>query len=250
MDQELNTVQQDVEAEDSLPEEITEEPAEEAISLEEVDQDESKPEEKQPQSAGGQKEPGYVRTRINEAVASATRQLQDELAALRAQLEPLKEYQITAEAQELVRSGKVKDLETAKELVRYRSGAPAQPKAAEQPRNEQGQFAPKQNPAIDARSDLLARQAIKIKEKRGLDVIAEYNKNEETRAKVLSGEWDFYDVADDLAQRKANKPKAPSPMRSPNGASGQTPNAIESMTDEQFARMEKRIKEGARIRLR
>ena len=58
------------------------------------------------------------------------------------------------------------------------------------------------------------------------------------------------DVADYLKEQKSSKKRPPSPMRSPNGASGQSPNAIESMTDEQFARMEKRISEGARIRLR
>ena len=59
---------------------------------------------------------------------------------------------------------------------------------------------------------------------------------------------DFYDVADYLKNQKPSR-KPPSPMRSPNGASGQNPNAIESMSKEQFARMEKRISEGARIRL-
>ena len=40
-------------------------------------------------------------------------------------------------------------------------------------------------------------------------------------------------------------------MRSPNGASGNNnPNAIDSMSDEQFARMERKIKEGARYTLR
>ena len=80
--------------------------------------------------------------------------------------------------------------------------------------------------------------------------MAEYNSNEETREKILSGEWDFYDVADELAQRKSAKPKAPSPMRSPNGASGSEKSSIASMTDAQFERLEQKIREGTRYNVR
>ena len=72
--------------------------------------------------------------------------------------------------------------------------------------------------------------------------------NEDIKQKVIRGEMDFYDVADELKSRSKSR-KSPSPMRSPNGASGNNPNAIESMTDEQFRKLEKRISEGARIRL-
>ena len=58
---------------------------------------------------------------------------------------------------------------------------------------------------------------------------------------------DFYDVAEQM--KKAPKKKPPAPMRSPNGASGQNPNAIESMSDDAFRRLEKRIQNGERFRL-
>ena len=94
---------------------------------------------------------------------------------------------------------------------------------------------------------MLRHQADAIKGRNGPDVIAEFQSNPEIKKKVISGEMDFYDVADMM---KAPKKKPPAPMRSPNGASGtNNPNAIESMSKEQFARMEKRIAEGARIRL-
>ena len=97
---------------------------------------------------------------------------------------------------------------------------------------------------------MLRHQAETIAKRGGPDVTKEFTNNEEINQKVISGEMDFYDVADYLKEQKSSRKRPPSPMRSPNGASGQSPNAIESMTDEQFARMEKRIAEGARIRLR
>jgi hypothetical protein len=39
-------------------------------------------------------------------------------------------------------------------------------------------------------------------------------------------------------------------MRSPNGANAMNPNAITSMSDEMFDKMEKRISEGARYTLK
>jgi hypothetical protein len=96
---------------------------------------------------------------------------------------------------------------------------------------------------------MLAHQADRIKEARGIDVIGEFNKNPKIKEKVISGEMDFYDVAEAMSKAKAKKP--PAPMRSPNGATGGTPlNAISQMTDEQFERLEKRIQGGARIRQR
>ena len=117
-----------------------------------------------------------------------------------------------------------------------------------QPRNDQGQFAPKEDPATKAQIDMLSHQADAIKAKYGIDVISEFNRDNEIKQKVINGEMDFYDVADQMRNAKTKKP--PAPMRSPNGASGQNPNAIDSMSDEQFERLEKRIKEGARYRLK
>ena len=51
-----------------------------------------------------------------------------------------------------------------------------------------------------------------------------------------------------IKERKAAR-KAPSPMRSSNGASGAEKSTIASMTDEQFERLNKRLEEGARFRV-
>lgn len=257
MEQNENTAvsTENLEAEDLLHEDIVEEPQDDSISLEdEFTQEGTTPETDKPQSAGGQKEePRYVRTRVNEAVAKATKNLQQELAALRAQIGPLQEYQLNAEAKALVQDGTVKDLETAKELIRYRQGLPATPKTGgEQPRGADGRFTrqeqqPTSDPGVMARIDMLQHQADRIRESNGPDVIAEFRNNPEVARAVQSGEMDFYDVAE---QMRKNKRRSPAPMRSPNGASGAEKTAIDNMSDEQFERLEKRIREGARYTLR
>ena len=96
---------------------------------------------------------------------------------------------------------------------------------------------------------MLQHQADRIKAAGGPDVIEEFQNNREIKNKVIRGEMDFYDVAEHLKKQSSSQ-KPPSPMRSPNGASGINPNAIDSMSDEQFDRMERQIKEGKRVRLK
>lgn len=201
----------------------------------------------------GDNEPGWFRKRWDKEVGKLTERIRNEIRGeYEAQMAPIRAKMMEDEAQELVRSRKVSDIETARELVRLRNGQAAAPQAEQpqaQPRQANGQFAAKEDPGTSARIEMLRHQAEKIAKAGGPDVRAEFTNNEDIKQKVISGEMDFYDVADYLKQKSSRK-RPPSPMRSPNGASGQSPNAIESMTDEQFARMEKRIAEGARIRLR
>ena len=259
MEDKVMTPEANEAAEDEVLDEVVEEEPEEesvdlASALEEAGADEQSGEDdrQEQQNQGTRSEPGYVRSRIDKAVARAIAETEARMQAkFDQQMAPYKEQMIAFEAQELVRTGKVKDLETAKELVRYRQGQPAQQEQPQQqPRNAQGQFAPKQtedDPGTSARIDMLQHQAGKIKEQRGIDVIAEFQKNEEVKKKVVSGEWDFYDVADAMSQPKK---KTPAPMRSPNGASGYQLNAIDTMSDEQFEKLEKKVSGGARISLR
>ena len=234
------------EAEDSLSEDIVEELQDDSLSLDDVLNDEGQQDNgKQPQSAGGQKEPGYVRQRIDKAVQKAVAETEARLnAQFEAQMAPYREQLLNAQAQELVASGKVKDLETAKELVRYRQGLPAQQPEG-QPRNEKGQYTSQQgevSPATQARIDMLRHQADRIKASGGPDVIAEFRDNPEVKQKIITGELDFYDVAEQMRSRR----KPPSPMRSPNGASGNQKTPIDAMSDEQFNRLVKRVQGGAR----
>ena len=243
--------------EEILDEELAEETEPEGESLESIGEEDGTPEEeKTGKPESGPSEPGWIKQRVDKAVQRALAQERENIRSeYEQQFAPLRERLLEMDAQELVRKGVVKDLDTAKELVRYRNGQP-QPERQEQPaqsRNEKGQFTknenPREDPAIQKQVEMLSHQADVIKKRTGIDVIDAYNRDEDIKRKVISGEMDFYDVAEMLKQTPRKKP--PAPMRSPNGASGQvSPNAIDSMSDEQFARLEKKIREGARYNLK
>lgn len=236
-------------AEDSLLDEVVEDSEDEGPeeSLDSITEEGQPAEEQEPaKGKQGTGEPGYVAGRIAKAVEKAVAQV---TAKYEAQMAPIMERLLEMDAKDLVESGKVKDLETAKELVRYRQGQPAAAQAAqpvEQPRQTDGKFAPKTDPVIQAEINLLAKQAEKIKQKTGLDVIAAMDNDPEIKKKITSGEMDFYEVAEQMKGQQKRKP--PAPMRSPNGVNGQIKGTIMSMSDKQFEQLEKRVREGARFR--
>lgn len=236
----------DDEADDTLEEEIEEEDeSEEDLDSipDEEEQDEEPPAQEQPS------EPGWIKQRVNKAVQKAVAETEARMQAMfDQQMAPIRAKMMEDEAQELVRTRKVSDIETARELVRLRQGQPAQQAAEPQPRNEQGQYAPREDPVITTRINMLAHQADTIKNETGVDVVDVFLNDDDIQEAVKNGEMDFYDVARMLEQQNNRRP--PSPMRSPNGASGVAHNAITTMSDEQFRRMEKRIAEGARYTLR
>lgn len=245
----------DVEADDTLEEDngIEEEDESETEDLASLtdEEEEQAPAEEQPKEEPKATEPGYVKRRIDKAVQKAIAETEARMnARFEQQMAPIRERMLTDEARELVRQGEFKSIERAKEYLQLKQGiAPQTAPTAPQPRNEQGQFTPKQADAGQStRINMLAHQAAKIKDSRGIDVMKEFNTNPEVKQRIISGEADFYDIVEEMS--KAPK-KPPAPMRSPNGASGTNqPNAIESMSKEQFARLEKRISEGARYNLR
>ena len=232
---------------------VAEEEEDTSESLESFTEDEGteSAEEQQPEQKGTT-EPGYVQKRIDKALARERESMRAEIMAqVEAQYAPIRERLLEMDAQELVRKGEVKNIELAKEILRYRQGQPqAQPaQKAEQPRQANGQFAPKEDAKVTARINFLAEQANKIKTKTGIDVIEIMNNDPNIKNKIVSGEMDFYEVAETVKQKPARR-GPPAPTRSSNGASGQSPNAIDSMSKEQFARLEKKISEGARISLK
>lgn len=241
----------DFEAADTPEGEVIEETDESEQSLDSLtgDGDESNAE---PEQSQGTSEPGWFKSRWNKEVGKLSEQIRSEVRAEYDQkMAPLMERLIEMDAKDLVASGKVKDLETARELVRYRQGQPkAEPQTAEQPRNSNGQYAPKEDPVQQAQINLLVNQAEKIKARTGVDVIAIMDSDPEIKSKIVSGEMDFYDVLEEQKSKPATRKKAPAPMRSPNGAAAHSPNAIENMTDEQFRRMEDKISKGARYSLK
>ena len=217
-----------------LSEEVVEEPEEEAEEL--------PVEPEQPIEEPKATEPGYVQKRIEKALARERDSMRAEIMAeIEAQYAPIRERLLEMDAQELVASNKVGDIETARELVRLRQGIVTE---AEQP--IEGQFDSREEAATAARIEMLRHQADNIKADSGIDVIAAWNSDPDIKEAVINGEMDFYDVAKMVRQQK----RPPSPMRSPNGASGTNPNAIDTMSDAQFEKLERRIKEGARYTLR
>lgn len=252
MDEEYMVEQTEAAAEEESLEntDVVEEEEDTSESLDSFTGEEEAPAEEKQTGSKGTNEPGWFQSRWNKNVEKLSAQIREEVRnEYEAQIAPLKERLLDMDAKELVKSGEFKSIERAKEYLQLKQGV--QPtvteKPAEQPRNANGQYAPKEDPVVQTKIEILRKQAAKIKEKSGIDVIDIFSKNEDIKKAVISGEMDFYDVAE---QAKTSRRKPPAPARSSNGASGQSPNAIDSMSKEQFARLEKKISEGARISLR
>lgn len=207
------------------------------------------PEEQQQPAA---KEPGWIRQRIDKAVQRA---LQEQEQRLRAEFEattaPLRESMFEQQAAALVASGEFKTQERALEYVRLKAGvsAPAAPSAEgnDPPRDEQGRFvkqqaAPAEDPTSRVRAELLASQVDKIKARMGIDVMQAFQNSPGVQQKVLSGEWDMYDVAE--AMRSS---RVPAPMRSANGASFEGV-SVAQMTDAQLDALDASLAAGRTYR--
>lgn len=178
-----------------------------------------------------EEDPGWLKGRVNAAVQKALREQEERIRAeYDAKLAPIYESMMDRQAEELVAQGEFRSLERAKEYLQLKGGV----NPVSEPEPEEAI-----DPGIEARADMLARQAEKIKASRGVDVMAIFNSDPDVQENILSGEWDFYDVAD--AMRKS----PPSPIRSSNGAGVKIVD-ISRMSDEQFARLQKNLSKGGR----
>ena len=253
MDFEENMVEQTeaAEEEDFSESDLEEEEEDTSESLDSFT-DEEEAADEEPEDSQGTSEPGWFQSRWNKNVGRLTAQIREEVRnEYENQIAPLRDRLLEMDAKELVKQGEFKSIERAKEYLQLKQGI--QPTVTEepapQPRNENGQFASRQDAVQEATINLLADQADKITAKTGIDVIEIMKSDPNVRDKITSGEWDFYDVVDAYGQKPARR-TPPAPTRSSNGAGGQSPNAIDSMSKEQFARLEKKIAEGARISLK
>ena len=184
-------------------------------------------------------EPGWMKQRIGKAVDKAVAEAEARIAArYEAQIQELQSERLERQAQDLVRSGEFKSLDTAKEYLQLKGGRAPQQQPAEQPEQEQQQI----DPAIQAKADMLAAQARKIRQSRGLDVMAAYNSDPEIQRRLATGEWDFYDVAESLEQQRA-----PTIARSANGAHGEK-KGIADLNDKEWRRLQENLKNGKRYR--
>lgn len=205
-------------------------------------------------------EPGWIKQRVQKAVNKAVAETEARMnAKFEAMMAPIREAALDREASELVSSGEFKSLERAKEYVRLKSGAPVTP-AAEEPPTEQsrdahGRFVStstakdEPDPVVAARADLLAKQAQKIKGSRGVDVMEVFNTDPTVKQRVLSGEWDFYDVADSV-KTEAARARVPSPTRSPNGHTSGAALSIANMSSEQFKKLNQQLAGGKRFNVK
>ena len=188
-------------------------------------------------------EPGWIKGRVNAAVTKAVAEAEARIAArYEAQIAELQAERLDRQARDLVQRGEFRTLDTAKEYLQLKSqGGYGQPTdAREQQESEEAQAV---DPVIQARADLLAAQAHKIRDARGIDVMAAYNADPEIQRKLASGEWDFYDVADQIADRQ----QTPAPVRRSNGARTE-PASIRNMNERQWRELNRRIDSGGRFR--
>lgn len=197
-----------------------------------------------------QKEPGWIKQRVSKAVEKAVAEAEARVSArYEEMLAPIRESVLERQANDLVAQGEFKSLERAKEYLRLKGNMPAEaPKQNEQPaqqppRDEQGRFTSAKTEEDDAarhaRADILAKQAQKIKSSRGVDVMDMFHSDDSVKQRVLSGEWDFYDVLDAMQSTR----RTPAPMRTPNG-NAMSGVSIANMTDEQFARLQANLASG------
>lgn len=198
-------------------------------NFEEIVQDDAvqAPETEELSEAPAQKEPGWYKARFAHDLERERRKWEAEQEE---KLAPIYEYMMERQAQELVDSGEFKNPERAKEYLQMKRGY--------SPASE-----PTEDPTVKARADLLARQADKLKN-RGLDVMSAFNADPDIQRNVLSGEWDFYDVAEAMNQKSP-----PSPMRTSNGA-GMAKMSISNMSEEQFQRLQSNLATGRKYDMR
>ena len=254
---ETNMEQQAVQ-DDAVLEPLQEQEEQPISSLDEItDQPEEQQQDNGQQSTQEQpakSEPGWMRKKMDAAVSKALQEQETRLRAeFAASLEPLRESMYERQAEALVASGEIKSKEMALKYVKAMAGIPSsepdQTPKNQQPRTPDGRFASSQQQQTEpdaetkARARILAAQADKIKASRGLDVAAQFQSDPEVKEKVLSGEWDFYDVAEAMSQPRR---RVPSPVRSSNSAMGTTADAgaIANMSDAQFDRLLKNLGEG------
>jgi hypothetical protein len=198
------------------------------------------------------KEPGWIKGRINKAVEKAVAETEARLTKhYEEMLAPIRASVMERQAQELVDSGEFKSIEMAKEYIALKNGVPYSPAQPEQQKQEpardsQGRFAPHEqnNEPVDQRADFLAKQANKIKSRYGIDVMETFNSDSEVKGKILSGEWDFYDVLEEMN----NERKPTAPVRSSNGGVSQVD--IFEMSDAQWKKLNENLSMGRRYDMR
>ena len=243
MENTVDMMEQGLVQDDAVLEPVQETSEEQHPGLEEFIEAQQTPQEQAPTEEVHlpRREPGWVRQRVDKAVQKA---VQETEARMRAEFEgtlaPIRESVMEREADNLVSAGEFKSKERALEYVRMKNGLPG---AAPAPTPQQQ--APQQqqvDPRVQAQGEMLAKQAAKIKANYGIDVMAEFNSNNDTRQKILSGEWDFYDVAESI--QTGGRRSAPPLVRSPGGSGLSGKFSVADMSDAQFEQLQQNLRAG------
>lgn len=193
------------------------------------------------QTQSSASEPGWIKQRVSKEVNKAVQATEQRLRAeYEAKLAPLRESMLERQAEELVKQGEFRNIARAKEYLKLGGRV-----TLEEPSNAREAQPAGQDPEASARIKVLAKQADKLA-KRGTDVMAVLNDNPQIRNKVMSGEWDMYDVVEAM-----NTPqrKAPPAVRSANNGSAPAMD-IRSMSDAQFKRLQENLRSGKSYDLR
>jgi hypothetical protein len=207
--------------------------------------------EPEKETAPPSKEPGWVKKRIDSALQ---KQLPEMVAAeaakiraeYEAQLKPLREAQLSRDADELVQQGEFKSKERALEYLRLKQGMPTPPVQDEPVRNERGQFVAKETipPEVKARADRLMAQAEYAKKMDNIDPLEIYRSNPDVARLVNSGEWDFSDVV-----KAAKGQPTPTPVYTSNAATPSRRGPHELSKDE-WARLNENLAKGVKVDMR
>ena len=135
----------------------------------------------------------------------------------RQDLEELANLRLERDAKELAEQEKI-SVSMATRLLRAERGVSAPQKEAHN--------------SVEERAQVLYNQANTIKNVTGIDVLEMFNNDQDIHQKVVSGEWDFTDVA------KSYKQHVPAPVRS-TGQTGIEGRSIANMSDEEFEKFDK-----------
>lgn len=200
--------------------------------------------EAEPKAKEQPSQPGWIKGRIEAAVRKATAEL---TASYESRINQMQESIWEREARDLVDSGEFKTFERAKEYLQLKAGQPAKAEKTAPVRDEQGRFARQtEDPVTMARAQVLAGQAQRIKGKTGLDVMQIYQTDPDVQQKIVSGEWDFYDVAEQYDQPRR---RVPVPTRSAN-SSQITDFSVKNMSDADFAKLDEMLASGRKFNMR
>ena len=202
----------------------------------------AEPESQEPQAQEAPaKEPGWIKGRVDKAVQRAVRETEERMRSeFEARFAPFRERMLDEQAEQLVKDGEFKSIERAKEYVRLKGGVTPEETANAQ----QAQPAQPASEAPNPHLQLLAKQADKLMA-RGIDVMDVFRNDERIRNAVLSGQMDFYDVAENVKPQR----RMPSAVRNANNASAGSLD-IRNMSDAQFQKLQRDLAAGKKFDLR